>query len=102
MFEAMFLVPKQDNDGQAFDVAHDSALEVEALKLFGGFTWRGEAVGGWKDDAGRVYHDASRTFIVVTASIVDGAKLGQLAAFLKAHYRQEAVYLTYLGQAEIL
>jgi hypothetical protein len=60
-----------------------------------------EAVGAWADGS-VVYRDRTIVYVVGLASIVNGAKVGDLAAFAKAHYKQLAIYVLYLTLAEVL
>lgn len=97
-------IPVRDNEGVPFDPAHDVVFEVQLAKLFKGFTrLPSEAGGGWTDKDDRYYPDAMRVYIVaVDGVIVDGPALRFTAQFVKEHYRQEAVYLRYLGVSEVL
>jgi hypothetical protein len=101
MFELRILIPQADNDGRQFLPNHHAQFEAVLIDLFGGFTKYGEAVGGWKDGE-RVYSDALTVYGVAVASIVDAAKVAEMAETAKAHYEQLAVYVTYLGQAEVI
>jgi hypothetical protein len=102
MFEVLMLVPVADNDGDTFpEVAFDLFEEV-LIARFGGFTrYPGSAVGGWVD-SGRVYRDATRVYAVVVRSVMDGGHIGEVVRFAKAHFRQEAIFVRYLGVVEIL
>lgn len=51
---------------------------------------------------GKVYHDTTHAYVVGLRSITQGALLGEVVAFAKIHYRQEAIFIRYLGVAEIL
>lgn len=101
MFEVRILIPQADNEGRQFLPTHHAQFEAFLIGTFGGFTRYGEAVGGWKD-GDRVYNDALTIYGVAVQSITDGAKIAEVAEMAKAHYAQEAIFLTYLGQAEIL
>ena len=102
MFEVQILIPRKDNAGAVFSRRHHSEFEVFAVSLFGGITrLPAEAIGAWAD-AGVVYQDRARVYVVALGSIVHGAKVGELATFAKDHYRQLAVYIRYLTLAEIL
>ena len=101
MFELTFLVPLADNDGITFTPAHHDQFEATVVEVFGGFTRLGLVVGGWSD--GKViYHDTTMAYVVALKSITDGARVANIVAFAKAHFRQEAIYVRYLGLAEIL
>jgi hypothetical protein len=102
MFEVKFLVPVADNDGNIFSPAHHEAFELLATKLFGGVTiYPGHARGRWEHE-GRTYQDDSILVGVAVRSLGDWGKVIELEEFAKAHYRQLAVCLQYLGQVEIL
>lgn len=102
MFEVSILVPKFDNDGVAFVAEDYDSLAALACDLFGGYSCLGNASGGWKDDAGKLYVDQHLIYAVCVNSIKDFEKVVQFAEVVKTRFRQLAVYLRYLGQAEIL
>ena len=102
MFEVQTFIPLADNAGVEFQSAHHDVFEGVAMGLFGGVTdLPAEAAGAWLD-AGVVYRDRFGIYTVALASIVDGAKVGELAAFAKAHYGQLAIYVRYLTLSEVL
>lgn len=102
MFEITILIPLADNDGKTFPEAHHAQFERALADRFGGVSRpSGTVAGQWiNDDA--VYHDTSRVYVVGLQSIVQGHLVGEAVEIAKAHYRQEAIYIRYLGQAEIL
>lgn len=102
MFEVQMLVPVSDNSGRFFDEDSHAMFENRASRLFGGITRLPAAAAGVWVDAGRVYRDRTLVYVVSLRSIADGAKVARLAAFAKRHYRQEAIYVRYLGVSEIL
>ena len=102
MFEVQILIPMADNAGQVFTEPHHAFFEAFAVNLFGGVTCLpNEATGAWVD-AGVVYRDQTRIYVVALRSIVNGGKVGELATFAKSHYAQLAVYVRYLTLAEVL
>ncbi len=97
------LIPVASNEGDTFTAAHHAAFEVAIVDSFGGFTlYPSTAVGGWRNADGVIYADATRVYGIAVVSLADGGKVGELAAFAKTHYRQEAISIRYLGQFEIL
>lgn len=95
----------RDNEGVPFDPAHDAVFEAYLASRFGGFTrLPAEAGGGWVGEDKRYYADTTRIYVVALRGgiIADGEKLRLMADVAKAHYRQEAIFLRYLGQAEVL
>jgi hypothetical protein len=104
MIEVQILVPVRDNEGVAFDPAHDAVFEAYLASHFGGFTrLPAEAGGGWVDEEKRYYPDSMRVYIVAVTGLIGGGEaLRLMADIVKAHYRQKAVFLRYLGIAEIL
>ncbi len=101
MFEVRFLIPQRSMEGESFLPGHHAQFEAYLADEFNGFTRYGSAEGGWVSE-GRVVRDDHAVYAVALGSILDAAKLGDLVQLVKNHYAQEAVYLTYLGQAEIL
>lgn len=103
MFEVQVLIPVVDNDGRAFTGEDHTAFEVVLVDRFGGFTlYPSTAVGGWKDASGVLFTDRTRMYGIAVASITDGAKIADVVTFAKAHYRQLAIFVRYLGLVEIL
>jgi len=102
MIEVQILVPVAGNDGAEFSADHHEAFETFAAELFGGVTRLPSNAAGVWIEAGTVYRDETRVYVVALASITDGGKVRTLADFVKAHYAQLAVYVRYLGTAEVL
>lgn len=102
MFEVLILIPVTDNDGDEFvDAAFELFAEV-VMARFGDFTLHpGHAAGGWVD-AGRIYRDRTRLYGIVVRSIGQGALVIEIVEFAKRHFRQEAIFIRYLGVVEIL
>lgn len=102
MIEIMIFIPLKDNDKKSFSSSYHAQFEQEVLKLVGGLTrYSGTNQGMWADN-GKVYTDDIRVYGIAINSIADGGKIGQIAELAKSHYRQEAVYIKYLGLAEII
>src|SRR5262245_15249455 len=102
MIEVHILIPVADNAGKTFTPQDDATFEAELLKLFTGFSLLPGAVAGQWVDAGQVHADQSRVYAVALSSLTEGGKVGDPVAFAKAHYRQLAVYIRYLGLSEVL
>lgn len=98
------LIPVRDNEGVPFDPAHDAVFEAYLASHFGGFTrLPAEAGGGWVDEDNRYYPDTMRVYIVAVDGVLAASEeLRLMATIAKAHYRQKALFLRYLGQAEVL
>jgi hypothetical protein len=102
MFELHVLIPVADNDGAAFPPAHHHTFETFLLERFGGYTrFPRAAIGAWVG-AGVTYRDRTRIYCVALATILDAGKIADVVTFAKSHYRQEAIYVRYLGHSEIL
>ena len=103
MFDVQILIPIVGNDGVAFDDAHFAIFEDRARSEFGGCSLLpGTVFGSWRNADGVVFHDESRLYSVFLVSLTEGAKLGALVEFAKAHFAQEAIAIRYLGFVEIL
>jgi hypothetical protein len=103
MFEVLMLVPLADNDGEVFSSEHFMAFEVVILDSFPGFSMLpDEIVGAWRNDAGVVYRDRSRCYVIGLSSLSQGAAVVALARYAKAWFRQEAIAIRYLGTLEII
>jgi len=103
MIEVTILIPLADNRGQTFTPAHVGWFEDKLLGSFGGFTrLPATLVGGWLDE-GREYRDILFAYQVgVDGLLAQGDRLREVVDFAKSHFRQEAIFLRYLGVAEIL
>jgi len=102
MFELMVLIPVADNDGAAFSAEDHHAFEAFVIDRFGGITlYPNTAVGSWID-AGRVYRDNTRVYGIAVPSITAGGLVAEVVEYAKVAYRQEAIFVRYLGVAEIL
>lgn len=103
MIEIRILIPLSSNEGVTFTQEHHRAFEAVLLDHFGGYTrLPGALVGGWRDADGKVYTDYTVAYSVAVSSITATHALAKVVGFAKAHYRQEAIYLSYLGLSEIL
>lgn len=100
MIKTMFLVPTKDNDGQPFGRRDWQELEQKLLR-FGGFTSGGVVEGSWEAD-GRVYRDRSRTYIVSLESWTQLPEWLDVVRWVRATFRQEAVYIEIAGIPEII
>lgn len=104
MIEVTILIPVADNDGITFISAHHEAFEVFILDRFGGYTrLPGSAMGGWKDSkTGITYRDATLQYMVAVEGLIGNDALREAISFAKAHYRQLAILVRYLGVTEII
>lgn len=94
-------IPLADNDGRTFGADHHAAFEQVLTARFGGATrLPGSASGIWSD-SGRTYRDDLVIYAVAVRSLLDGA-VREAAEVAKAHYAQEAIFVRYLGHAEIV
>lgn len=101
MIEVTILIPLADNEGQEFSASHHEKFEALLARTFGGVTrLPGQARGVWLEGAKR-YDDQLIVYLVALESITDGGKLGRIIDRAKRHYRQEAIFLRFLGLAEI-
>lgn len=96
------LIPLTSNEGSTFTHDHHAAFEAHLLIVAGGFSLLpGTVAGGWSDD-GVVYNDTLRVYAVTLVSITEGGKVREIVDFAKAHYTQLAIFVRYLGLAEVL
>lgn len=102
MIEVTILIPVADNSGETFGPTHHAKFEAFILDRFGGLSRRSESVEGLWRDQGVTYRDTNLVYVVAIESILDGGTLREVTDFAKHHYRQEAIFLRYLGVAEIV
>lgn len=97
------LIPLTSNEGAAFEAAHHLAFEAHLINAFGGYSLLpGTVRGGWMD-AGVTFTDETRVYaIALTSLLADSAKILAVVETAKAHYSQLAIFVRYLGQAEIM
>jgi len=102
MIEVTILIPVRDNDGKLFTDSDHQAFESYVAERFVGITqFQGNAIGTWVDE-GTTYQDRTRVYGFAVPSITDGEKVREIVSFAKTHYRQLAIYIRYLGLAEVL
>ena len=103
MIEIRIIIPVADNNGIRFTDSHNAKFEVRLVEVFGGFTrLPGETTGGWID-GGVIYADNGVIYVVAVAGLVSGSvKVIEITTYAKAHYSQLAIYVSYLGQSEVL
>ena len=102
MFELMILIPVVDNAGVAFRAEDHTAFEDFVRARFGGISqYPNTVVGSWVD-GGRVYHDATRAYGIAVQSITQGDLIAEVVEYAKVAYRQEAIFIRYLGVVEII
>lgn len=102
MIEVTILIPAHSNEGETFTPSHHRDFEAFVLDRFGGLSRKAETVEGLWVDQGRTYQDTNLVYTVAIESILDGGTLREVIDFAKRHYRQEAIFLRYLGVAEII
>ena len=102
MFALEVLIPLTSNQGAAFPLAHHAAFEAFVTSRLGGFSRLLCTVAGQWVEAGITYHDTSVVYLIAIASLTDGARVGEVVAFAKTHYAQQAIFIRYLGVVEIL
>lgn len=101
MITIEFFIPLADNAGRTFGDDHHGVFEQVLVTRFGGATRLSGSVSGIWADAGRTYRDDLTIFVVAVRSLLDG-NVRETAEIAKAHYAQEAVFVRYLGHAEIV
>lgn len=102
MFEITILIPSFDNDSKGFTKADHLVFEVFVVERFGAISLiPGLTSGAWSDE-GRTYHDSLLNYVIALPSILKAGKLNEVVEFAKSHYRQEAIYIRYLGLSEVL
>lgn len=102
MFEVTIIIPVADNDGDCFPETAFETFEAVVVARFGGITrYPSTAVGTWVD-GGVTYRDESRFYGIAVGSLTDGSLIGEVVEFAKRHFRQEAIFIRYLGIVEIL
>ena len=102
MFELQLLIPLADNEARTFTKEHHAQFEREILSRFGGLSMLPGTVAGQWIGAAKTHHDTMRVYSVGIESITQGGLVGELVEIAKTLYRQESIFIRYLGQAEIL
>lgn len=102
MFEIQILIPSFDNGGKPFPESAYERWEKHLIGVFGGYSrYPGQVAGGWMEN-GTIYHDKSFVYGVAVAGMVDGQKVIDAAKFAQRLFKQEAMFLRYLGQTEFV
>lgn len=116
MIIVTILIPLADNAAQVFSPEHHRAFETSLAETFNEFTrLPGTHHGAWIDGgtlyrvahhcwpSWRFYTDATRAYQVAVAGLLERAEdIRRAVERARVHYRQEAIYVSYLGTAEIL
>ena len=103
MVTVTILIPLADNSAATFAPSHHTAFELQLAEIFGGITrLPGDFWGAWLDQ-GTLYADSTRAYQVAVSGLIErGADLARAVEIARVHYRQEAIFVSYLGQAEII
>lgn len=103
MVKVQIYVPTTGNDGIEFGDAHHESFEKLVVSLLGGITLLpGTTKGRWMDGAIE-YLDRCLVYEVAVSGIVkESPAILRIIEFAKKHYGQLAIFVTYLGIAEIL
>ena len=102
MFEVTILIPVYDNEGTFFSADDHHEFETRLAERFGGFSLVPTSVIGAWVDGPKTYRDDLRAYVIALRSIGQGGAVTDIVQFAKSHYRQEAIYLRYLGVSEII
>ncbi|WP_394847364.1 hypothetical protein LZC95_07850 [Pendulispora brunnea] len=102
MFEAYVLIPVYDNEGTIFSAEDHHQFECLLAERFDGFSLVPSSLTGAWVNGGKTYHDELRAYVVALRSIAQGGAVVEVAQAAKAHYRQEAIYIRYLGVSEVI
>src|SRR5678810_248319 len=79
MFEVQIFVPMWDNDGKSFPQETFDDFEDKAREWFKGFTRCPNVLGSWVNDAGKVFDDCSRVYVVACKGLQDAHEARILA-----------------------
>ncbi len=102
MFEVQILVPSYDNDNNRFESEVFQQWETKLIETFGGYSrYPGIVEGGWAD-GGKVYRDEMRVYGLAISGLIDGQKVIETTKFAQTLFKQEAMFIRYLGQTEFV
>ena len=104
MVEVQLLIPLADNGGVEFEGDHIAAFEQNMRDVFGNISvMPGTGHGSWKMSDGSVVIEPWRIYLVAVDSLLaSGNAIHSMAQFAAAHFRQEGIYVRYLGIAEVV
>jgi hypothetical protein len=102
MFQVTVLIPVRDNAGVPFLPEDFAAFEQLVLFLLGGFTLLPSTAAGLWAAEGVAYSDDLRIYLIAVASITHGDRIAHVVAFAKVRFRQEAIFVAYLGVSEVI
>ena len=89
---AQIILPKTDNDGNSLMTIH-AEYRKAFCHCFGGYTAL-PACGGWVDDKGKLYEDASIVYhIAMDDTYWNAEKVRGLANAAAHEMRQEAIFI---------
>lgn len=87
------LVPIADNDGRPFPEGDYSDFERLLVNVVGGFTRRPNVTGVWRNEAGRIFRDTSRSYAATVSTDRTTEVASLLHRFITHRFRQEAVLI---------
>lgn len=98
--KAELIIPNYDNDGSDNAALIKSSI-TNMCGLFGGATAT-QGVGYWVSDAGKLYEDEVTVIVAASLNGDKSAELRELAQLVLDVTDQEAVFMSFNGQAEII
>ena len=104
MVEVLILIPLADNAGVEFEGDHNAAFEKNLRDVFGNISvLPGSGHGSWTMRDGSVVIEPWRIYMVAVDSLLaSGGTIHRMAQFAAAHFRQESIYVRYLGISELV
>lgn len=104
MVEVQILIPLADNSGVEFDEDHVTAFDHRLIDAFGNISvLPGTGHGSWKMGDGSIAIEPWRIYLVAVDSLLaSGGTIHAMAQFAARHFRQEAIYVRYLGVSEVV
>lgn len=101
MIEFTILVPKCDNEGNPLKSGLYTQLENELNSCFNGFTKLPSVMGSWVNNS-TVYKEVMIPYIIAVDSVFDSFGIKQTAKYVKKLFKQEEIYVKYLGLSEVV
>ena len=102
MIEVTILIPQTDPEGKRWSGGTLKTWREWLAVRHGGFTLGQSSVGGWMNAQGRVMLEENQEYTVAISGLKTLPGLLSTIRLAKGHFNQEAIYIRYLGRAELI
>ena len=102
MIEVTILIPQTDPEGKRWPGGTLQTWRGWLATRHGGFTLGQSSVGGWMNAQDKVMLEENQEYIVAVSNLPALSGLLSTIRWARGHFNQEAIYIRYLGRAELI